>query len=281
MTGSDVLERGVKPPPVDPRLRARRIEVRRREGRKRLRRLLALLALTLITAAAWGISRSPLLDVDHIEVMGVNRADVEEVIEASGIQRGDALVDLDLAAARTAINELGWVASAEVSKSWWGSVEVTVTERRPIAILGFANGERWLVDQSGHLIDEATAADSALPVVRGVDLPVSGSTVAAEQRHAVRAAVRLPVGLEDWVETIVLEPDGELWLDLAGLDAPGEDQPSARARLGDGRDLDNQLLAVETVLTRVELECLAVIDARVGSAPVVTRHAGCEEQNST
>jgi hypothetical protein len=47
------------------------------------------------------------------------------------------------------------------------------------------------------------------------------------------------------------------------------------ARLGPTTALGSKLVAVATVLGQVDLSCLATIDARVPSAPVVTRQPGC------
>lgn len=274
---SVVLDRGAKPPPVDPRLRARRIEVRRREGRRRLRRLLALLVITLLAAAAWGISRSPLLDVDHIDVSGLRRADLDQVVAASGVTRGDALLDVDLDGAETGISQLGWIESVTASRSWRGTVHLTVVEREPVAVLAVDDGDHWLVDTSGRLIDRALPTDiAAWPLVRGAKLPAEGNTVDPTHRRAVQVAEELTAGLRTWVSAITIDAQGELWIELAAPAGTDFVLDQARARLGDGRDLRTQLMAVETILTRVELDCLAVIDARVGSAPVVTRHEGCE-----
>lgn len=272
-----VLERKPEKPPVDPRLRARRIEVRRRQGRRRLMRLLALLVLTVLCAGAWGLSRSALFDVDHIEISGIRRADAAVVEATSGIQRGDALIDLDLDAARSAIAGLGWVESVEVSHTWRGTVHVKIRERTPVATLAAADGSRWLVDSRALVIDRAAPSDIAtLPLVSGLEVPTPGSILAPAKRPAVQTAMGLTAGLAAWVDEIVVDDGGEVWLSLKAPSGSDYTLVNARARLGDSRDLEAQLLAVETVLARVDLQCLAVIDARVGSAPVVTRHESCE-----
>ena len=286
---SAVLDRGPAVPPVDPRLRARRIEVRRREGRRRLRRLLIALAVTVLCAGAWGLSRSPLLDVDHIEVVGVERADATDVTAAAGISHGDPLVELDLAAASEAIAEMPWVRSVEITKSWGGTVRYRVVERLPVAVLSGTDGSSWLVDADGQVLAPAGPPDlGALPVVRGVAVPDPGDTIDPVHEPVVSVAVALTPGLAAWVEAIVVDDHGELWLDLVaepgsvlegrvpeGSVPEGLVLDGARVRLGDARDLAAQLVGAETVLARVELDCLAEIDARVGSAPVVIRHQGC------
>ncbi|MBV8559692.1 MAG: hypothetical protein JO050_02895, partial [Acidimicrobiia bacterium] len=51
---------------IDPRFRQRRIEVRRLEGRRRLRVLLVLAGFFFAALLAWAVTRSPFLDVDHV-----------------------------------------------------------------------------------------------------------------------------------------------------------------------------------------------------------------------
>ena len=73
---------------IDPRIRARRIEVQRGMGRRRLQRLVDV-GLVLAVAAGFAVAlRSPLLDVDAVRVAG-QRAHrrAELVVERAGIAR--------------------------------------------------------------------------------------------------------------------------------------------------------------------------------------------------
>ncbi|MCI0346445.1 MAG: FtsQ-type POTRA domain-containing protein, partial [Chloroflexi bacterium] len=126
--------------PIDPRIRARRIAVRRDEGRRRLRRLLTLGGLVGALAFAGLTTRTPLLDVDRIHVEGAQRTAVEAVLATTGIRRGDPLTDVDLERARAALVTLPWVADAEVTRSWSGTIRVRLTER--VAVATVAAGER-------------------------------------------------------------------------------------------------------------------------------------------
>ena len=53
---------------VDPRIRKRQIDVRRAEGRRRLRVLTVVVIVVLLVAGALAATRTPLLDVDRIVV---------------------------------------------------------------------------------------------------------------------------------------------------------------------------------------------------------------------
>ncbi|MGH9187458.1 MAG: cell division protein FtsQ/DivIB, partial [Acidimicrobiales bacterium] len=104
--------------PIDPRFRARRIAVRRQEGRRRLRRLGRLTALLGLVVVGWLVTRSPLLDVDRIRISGADHSTAEAVLEASGLHRGNPMTDLDPGATARRIEELPWVAAATVHRRW-------------------------------------------------------------------------------------------------------------------------------------------------------------------
>ena len=82
-------------PPIDPRIRQRRIAVRRQEGRRRLRLLIGIGTVSGLLVGGWGATRSPLLDVDGIAVAGADRTSRDDLVAASGIRFGQAMVDVD------------------------------------------------------------------------------------------------------------------------------------------------------------------------------------------
>src|SRR5687768_9465586 len=122
-------------PPIDPRIRARRIEVQRTEGRRRLRRLAWLSAAVVLLVGAWGLTRTTLLDVDRVVVVGAAHSDGDAVVAATGVRQGDPLLDVDAGQVRHAVERLPWVATATVSRSWPGTVHVRLRERTAVAVV--------------------------------------------------------------------------------------------------------------------------------------------------
>ncbi|MEZ5180433.1 MAG: FtsQ-type POTRA domain-containing protein [Acidimicrobiales bacterium] len=191
---SETLARGrvAATPLIDPRLRDRRIEVARDRGRRRLRRVLALVAVLVVVGAAVAATRSPLLDVDRIVVRGVEGAQAEQVRDASGIALGDALVDLDAGAAARRIEQVPWVASATVARGWPDRVEVRVRARQPVAVAG--TGRRAVqVDATGRAIAPAVEGGE-LPTVDAA-APELGERVPDGSRTAVAVLAGLPEDL--------------------------------------------------------------------------------------
>jgi hypothetical protein len=141
-----------------------------------------------------------------------------------------------------------------------------------VGVVALPTGARFVVvDRTGQQLElVAERADHFLPV-SGVEASgVPGQPVDEVGRSVVTLADGLSPAVAGASSTIVVV-DGLLALDLT---------VGGRAVIGDVRDLDAKLLALETVLQRVDLTCVEVIDVRVPSAPTVRRTtvAGAEEE---
>lgn len=261
---------------VDPRFRARRIAVRKQAGRRRLRRLVALIATAVAALAAVIVLESPILDVDEVAVVGTRTLDPALVGEAAGIDVGAPLLLTDLDAAARSIEALPWVAEADVSRDLPNRVTVEVTERVPSALVSIG-GSTALVDASGYVLaagDPTTYPphvartppfiDVVVPEDITRTLPAAGGIVDREVHAAVALAERLRENPAGTVAAIHLEPT--LSLDLTD---------GGRVELGDDRQLDLKVEAFRTVVARVDLHCLDTLDLRVPTHPVVTRITSC------
>lgn len=263
MTDSQVLD---PPAPIDPRIRARRIEVARGAGRRRLHRLVELGLVVVVMLAFVVALRSPLLDVDEIRVAGAERTGAETVVAATGFAPGDQLVDLDLGAAAERTLALPWVAEVEVRRGLDGSVEVHVTERAPAAVAR-SGTNALVIDRDGHILAELGEVPDARDLVAVVGLPsglAPGDRVPDAATPAVVLADRIVhAGLD---EAEVVRAGTDLVIDL---------RAGGSVRVGDLTRLDAKLVALRTVLDQVDLECVATIDLRLPGNPVLTRADPC------
>lgn len=268
MSGSHLVEAGprdLRPhlaaAPVDPRFRARRIAVRKEAGRRRLKRLLVLVAIAATALAGVLVLRSPVLDVDEITVAGAAHTSLEEIRAASGIGAGDPVLLADLDAAEAALEALPWVAHAEVTRDLPGTVHVTVREREAMAIVS-GGGRAVLVDAGGRVLADAAAAQGApfVQVVTEATPPEAGRAVARELRTAIELAGRLRENPAGAVAAVHLEPHLRLQL-----------VDGATVELGDASELDAKVEAFRTVHARVDRTCLDEVDLTVPTHPVLTR----------
>jgi cell division protein FtsQ len=250
---------------MDERIRERRIAVLRDAGRRRLRRLVVVCSVAAVVVLGWLATRSPLLDVDHIEVHGAIRTSADTVREASGVSTGDPLVGVDGGAVARRVAALPWVADARVERQLSGSLTITVRERQPAAVV--ARDMRLLmVDAGGRVLGAVASVPAGLVVVEVADpLPKPGERVGAEVRDALDIAQRAAGALPAAVRAVRHDDAG---LALALRDG-------GSVLLGDAGHLDSKLVAVAAMLDRVDRSCLAVLDVRVPASPVLTRQTGC------
>lgn len=253
--------------PIDPRIHARRVEVERTRGRRRLRRLVVLGAVVAIVGGMWWVTLSPLLDVDHIRIDGADRTGESTVLDALEIGTGDALLTADVGAAADAVAALPWVATADVRRSWPGTVEVHVVEREPVAAVAATGGGWVLVDRSGlQLAVELEPAIELVRVAGHAVAPELAATIAEQHRAAVAIAASLPPSLRPAVAALWPQRDGTVEATVR-LTTGAE----AVARLGGTEQLEAKLVALAAVLERAELAGVRVIDLRVPGAPALTR----------
>ena len=250
---------------VDPRMKARRIAVIRAQGRRRLRVLAVVSGIVLLAAAAWGISRTPLLDVDRITVTGTDPANRAEILESSNISVGLPMLFLDVKEAQRSVASLPWVRSAQVWRDWPATVRITVEPRVPAAVVPASEGRTALIDANGYVIGWGTGS-TAVP---HVSVPFSGQLgdihTAADGPLAVVAA--MPEDLRAWVSTVTLDADrGEMGLALVG---------GATAVLGEPVLMDDKIRALRAVLATADLQCVTTINVTMPDIATVTRHSPC------
>ncbi len=252
---------------VDPRIRARRIEVQRGAGRRRLRRLVWLGVLLALGAGFLVALRSPLLDVDEVQVAGARRTPATAIVEAAGIVPGDQLIDVDLGAAWARVGALPWVGEVRLDRSLGGAIAIHVTERAPAALVG--EGSRAVVaDAAGRILtrasDEPELAASVVRV-RGLTTDLGpGASLPPETLDALALAARLGGAVPGAIADVAV---GEEL--MATLVQGGE------VLFGDAERLTAKLRSLETVLAQVDLTCLATLDLRTPASPVLTRREPC------
>ncbi|HEY4376524.1 MAG TPA: FtsQ-type POTRA domain-containing protein, partial [Acidimicrobiales bacterium] len=160
--------------------------------------------LLAVVAAAFGISQSPLLAVDHLRVSGSTHTPPATVLAAGGLHRGDPLVGVHAGAVAHKIEALPWVDHASVVRHWSGAVQVKVTERRAVAVVAGPAG-RFVVDAHGRVLAPAGAAGShghAVPVLEGRVAAHPGASLGDRWALALRIAGALPPSLRQQVATV-------------------------------------------------------------------------------
>lgn len=140
---------------------------------------------------------SEVLTVTRITITGNSRLSRGEVLSLLDGLQGRNMLIVRLDDWRQKLLASPWVADAALRRVLPGTVDVAVAERQPVGI-GRVNGELYLIDQRGRVIDEfgPTHADLDLPLIDGLAAAgnsAGGGPLIDEGRAAL--AVRLLTSL--------------------------------------------------------------------------------------
>ena len=254
------------PPRIDPRIRARRIEVQRDQGRRRLRKLVVAATVAAVLAGGWGITRTPLLDVDHVRITGAARTGDLRIVGTSGIHLGDALLTAPLGRAAHRIADRPWVQTVRVRRSWPGTVVITVVERTPIAAIPVQGGQWVLVDAQSRQLELVKDPDPKLVRVDAPPVvPKLGTDLAGRVSSVLQVAGSIPAALHQQIVSLRPATGG-----MVEGSVRLRNGAEAWLRFGTPTQLAAKWLAILSVLEDVDPAHVAGIDVRVPAAPALT-----------
>ncbi len=288
---------------IDPRFARRWTEVRRQQGRRRLRIVMGAGSAVVVVMAAVGSLYSPLLAVRHVRIATIGAVSDAEILSVTGLAHRRPLIEVDtggLAARLDAVPALG---GASVRRAWPTTVLIQVTLRTPVAVVarppasaGAAPAGWATVDATGRVLADVSAPPLALPVLAGLgpvpapggwlegtagpratppgrpgspplaDLAaaVDSSSVPNAPAAALAVAAALPAAVRPEIQSITVGVGGQLTLAaLPATIAAG----SIPVILGDGSQLARKLTALATLLTQANLSGVASVDLTVPDRP--------------
>jgi cell division protein FtsQ len=130
------------------------------------------------------------LQIERIVVQGNEHLSTGDVLAVLGGLRGQNLIWCDLDVWRRRLLSSPWVRDADLRRSLPSTVEVVVSERRPIGI-GRIDDQMYLVDERGTIIDEfgPQYAEFDLPIVDGLAAPNDDGTITDSVRADLASRV--------------------------------------------------------------------------------------------
>jgi len=249
-----------KPTPrkkIEPRIGERRVAVKRAEGRRRLRWLVALVLLGCLAGAAWLVVQSSLLDVERVRITGAQHATAGELRRAAGVHRGDPLLFVDAGVVEADVERVPWVDRARVDRRFSGDVDIHVTERRPALWARRTPDLVALVDGRGRVLADAPEPPADLPELGGLAVvPPAGREIAPA---AAGVLEKLPVELRTRTARVVVAPGGGVTLAL---------KLGPEVRLGTPDHVASKARAALAILGATASAPPGYIDVRVPGAPV-------------
>ncbi len=248
---------GPPPVPMDPRIRERRVEVKRALGRRRLRVLIVVCSVVVVAGMAFLTVNSPFLDVDRVQVIGTRHLSAQAVRASSRVHHGDALMFLDTGAAARRVEALPWVKHAAVHREYPGTVRIVVAEYTPVAFV--QDGDDFvLLAENGRVIARVAAAPPGVTKIIGVRrAPTVGELLSPPEAAGIVA--QLPDALAPQVEAV----------NVGGAGVALELFRRGEIRLGNANDVSAKGAAALAVLADRGATPFSYVDVSTPDSPTL------------
>ena len=216
-------------------------------------------AVMAVFIGAYLASRTSLFDARRIEVTGANHMDRADLVRIAGVSTATNVLWLDDRAAERRLEAEPWIAHADVSTGFPLSIEIAVTERTPVAVLGGASG--GLIAGDGTVLG-TPASGKGLPTIE-LGTVTSAEGAPSSPVGAARALGAMPPSLRSDVRRVVVMLDGTLELRLTG---------GTRVRFGTPGEAAQKVAAIRRVLRWAHEEGSAIrtLSVVAPSAPAAT-----------
>ena len=250
---------------IDPRIRARRISVRRAEGRRRLIWAGIGGGVLLVTIAAVAVFASSIFDVREVSVQGAVYTDPAVLQGVIDDLQGEPVLLVDTAAAQETLEAVPWVESARVATDFPHRVVIDIRERVPIATFQGGDLQFRVIDLQGRVLDVLAGQPIDYLLVTGDHPDTARGQFAGAPYAAVAELVSsLPPEIRDVTLSVGVDAStGTLTMVLAN------DQPDGvSVRLGDERGLDEKLARLLRQV-RKGLDGVCALDVSTSDAGVV------------
>jgi cell division septal protein FtsQ len=226
---------------MDPRVRARRIAVRRAKGRKRLIWVAIAAAILVVLVGAIAVLASSLFDVRTVDVQGAVYTDPAELSAIVDGLKGDAILLVDTRQIERQLESIAWVESARVATEFPHDVFIDIRERKPIATFEGSDNKFRVIDRDGRVLDVVDGVPIDYMLVTGANPDVERGQFAGRPfASAAQLAIALPPEVRALTESIGVDATaGNLTLLLHN---------DLKVQLGPAADLSGKLVRLLSVV---------------------------------
>jgi cell division protein FtsQ len=231
---------------IEPRMRDRRIAVRRAAGMKRLRWVLLAAVVIIVVVAVLAVLGSGLFAIDDVEVEGAVYTNPDALAAVVAGLEGSPVLRADTDRAERDLEAIPWVEDARVTTDFPHGAKIEIRERKPAATYEGQDGRFRVIDTHGRVLDVLDAQPVEYPVVLSADSPDLEPGQFAPPGFGAAASLlsALTPELRATTQSVAVTPDGS---DLRLMLGDG-----LEVRFGAARDLVVKLVRLQTRLDELE-----------------------------
>ena len=253
---------------IEPRIRQRRIGVKRAENRRRLWWLVLVAGVLVVAIAVLALLGSSLFAVDEVTVTGniyTDQAALDAVIDDL---TGTPVLLVDSDEIEERIEKIPWVEDARVSTSFPDSAAIEIRERTPVAAMLGTDGQARVIDVDGRVLGLTDGQPVALVWISGPGtLDVApGQFASIGYSSAASLITKLTPEIRSMVESMLVTADGsDLVLILASDGGPIEVRFGSA--IGENAQIE-KLVRLQRTLDDVGTRPITVIDVSTSEVTV-------------
>lgn len=237
---------------IEPRLRERRIAVKRAAGRKRLRWVLAITAALAVIVAGLAVLGSGSFAVEDVEVIGAERIDEDALADVVAELEGTPVLLVDTDAAEQQLEAIPWVERARVTTDFPHGATIELVERTPLVTYEAPDGKWRVLDADGRVLAIDAKANAAYLPITGADLTELPLGTFDQRLSAAATLVSALGDLRPEAKSVSISVDSsDLRLVL---------QDGTEVRFGEAEDLITKLVRLRAKLNELDGDRVRYID---------------------
>jgi len=240
---------------MDPRLRARRIAVKRAVGRRRLKWFVIVGVVVVLLTAALAVLGSSLFAIDpgKIEISGAQRMSQADLDAAVKRLANHPVLLIDTHSIEAQLERSPWVREARVTTHFPHSATIEILERVPLATYQGPDGKFRIIDVEGRVVDVIPGQPIEFMLITGPGVNASiGTSAGTAFARAAEIVEALSPGVRSRTEAITVSDTGALGLAFHN---------GAKVALGVPTELLDKLTRLEAFLKRsAGSDCKTTID---------------------
>lgn len=241
---------------IEPRMRERRVAIKRAQGRKRLKWFALGALVVVVVVGLLAVLGSGLFAVqrDKVVVSGNVYTNPEQLQAVIDDLVGTPVLLVDTQGAERRLEAIPWVEAARVRTDFPHGATIEIRERQAIATYQGPDQRFRVLDRQGRVLDVIDLYPIAYVLLDGPD-PVdleAGEFAPRGYAAAAELAKNLTGSVRGGVERIDVTADGSRLVMLL--------TDGTEVRFGEARDLFAKLVRLETVLSSGEVREPGVID---------------------
>jgi cell division protein FtsQ len=247
---------------IEPRLRDRRLAVKKAETRKRLKWVVIATAVIAVVVGGLAVLGSSLFDVQDVEVEGAVYTDEDALAGIVEDLRGSPVLRIDTDDVERQVEQIPWVRDARVTTDFPHGVKIEIAERQPALAFEGDDGRYRVIDDEGRVLDVLDGQPVDYLLLTSPEAPALGAGRFAPEGFGAAASLveALTPRMSARAESVSVTPDGsDLRLTLRG---------GTEVRFGAAEDLIVKLVRLQTVLEDHAGEPLSVIDVATNEVTI-------------